>query len=150
MRNKYLVCLFILSLCTCAITEAHAVPASELICGRWMSSDKNLIVQVYLQDGKFWGKIVWYTDTGGKPMDYGTDRHNPDPKLRNRKILGLNVLRDLTYNVHTNSWEDGIIYDSKGGKEWNASVYIDKSGVLRVKGYWHFKFIGKTMAFTRV
>jgi uncharacterized protein (DUF2147 family) len=94
--------------------------------------------------------IDWFSDTEGKPLDYWTDRHNPDPRLRNRKIHGLSILRGLTYHPGTDSWEDGMIYDSKHGKEWNASAYIDDKGILRVKGYWHFKFIGRTMKFRRI
>jgi uncharacterized protein (DUF2147 family) len=149
MSIKKLYPIFLLFLLPCINLHAQAVPPSDLICGKWESSEKNLIVQVYKENGKFFGKIVWYSDTGGKPMDYGTDKRNPDPKLRSRKILGMSVLRDMVYNESSNSWEDGIIYESKHGKEWNASVYIDKSGMLKVKGYWHIKLIGKTMTFTR-
>ncbi|MDB5011423.1 MAG: hypothetical protein JWQ06_2212, partial [Mucilaginibacter sp.] len=42
------------------------------------------------------------------------------------------------------------IYDAKNGREWDASAYIDKNGELRVTGYWHLKFIGRTMSFTRI
>jgi uncharacterized protein (DUF2147 family) len=150
MRIKLFFSLFVLFLCTCITLQVQAGPPAELICGKWESTDKNLIVQVYKEGGKFSGKIIWYSDTGGKPMDYGTDKRNPDPKLRNRKILGMNVLHDMAYNASTNSWEDGVIYESKNGREWNASIYIDKSGMLKVKGYWHIKLIGKTMTFTRV
>jgi len=102
-------------------------------------------------DGKaFKAKIIWFSQTGGRPMEYWTDRHNPDPALRSRKILGLSILRDLEYQPGSNSWENGIIYDSRHGREWNASAYIDDEGQLRVKGYWHFKFIGRTMTFRRV
>jgi uncharacterized protein (DUF2147 family) len=149
MNLKRLFSIIILFLYPYVNLHAQSVPPSDLICGKWESSEKNLIVQVYKENGKFFGKIVWYTDTGGKPMDYGTDKRNPDPKLRSRKILGMSVLRDMVYDASSNSWEDGIIYESKHGKEWNASVYIDKAGMLKVKGYWHFKLIGKTMTFTR-
>ena len=150
MNIKRLFSIFALFLCTSVVLRAQTLPASELICGKWESTDKNLIVLVYKVSGKFSGKIIWYSDTGGKPMDYGTDKRNPDPKLRTRKILGMNVLHDMAYNASTNSWEDGVIYESKNGREWNASIYIDKGGMLKVKGYWHFKIIGKTMTFTRV
>jgi uncharacterized protein (DUF2147 family) len=150
MRVKFLLTLVALTVLTVNISKANNVPPAEQICGKWESSDKNLIVLVYMKDNKFQGKIIWYSDTGGKPMDYGTDKRNPDPALRSRKILGMSVLRDLSYQPATNSWEDGIIYESKNGREWNASVYIDKHGFLKVKGYWHFKLIGKTMTFFRV
>jgi uncharacterized protein (DUF2147 family) len=150
MAVKLLFNFFSLIFFTGIISQAHIAPADEQVCGKWESSEKNLIVQVYKEDNKFRAKIIWYNDTDGKPMDYWTDRHNPDPALRSRKILGLSVLTGLTYNPHTNSWEDGLIYDSKHGREWNASAYIDKDGTLKVKGYWHFKFIGRTMSFKRI
>jgi uncharacterized protein (DUF2147 family) len=62
----------------------------------------------------------------------------------------MSVLSDMNYKAETNSWEDGTIYDAKNGRQWNASINIDKDGLLKVKGYWHFKFIGKTLTFRRV
>ncbi|WP_428328942.1 DUF2147 domain-containing protein [Mucilaginibacter sp.] len=150
MTMKYLFCFFVLILITTVNSNGQVKQPSELICGRWESTEKNLIVQVYMEDGKFRAKILWYNDTEGKPMDYWTDERNPNPALRSRKILGLSVLTNLTYHPETNSWEDGVIYDSKHGREWNSSAYLDKKGELKVKGYWHFKFIGKTMTFTRI
>jgi uncharacterized protein (DUF2147 family) len=129
--------------------DADTVPKSDIICGKWLAAEKNLIVEVYKSGGMFKGKIVWFADEPGEPMAGWTDKHNPDPKLRDRKILGLDVLRDLKYDAGDNSWEDGLIYDAKHGKEWNAAVYIDKNGVMKVKGYWHLKIFGRTMVFTR-
>ena len=83
-------------------------------------------------------------------MSYWTDVNNPDPALRKRKLLGMSILSRLQYDPETNSWENGMVYDSRHGREWNASAYIDKKGQLHVRGYWHFKFIGKTMSFNRI
>jgi uncharacterized protein (DUF2147 family) len=150
MKIKCLFALFVLICSTSFVARATTIYPGEQICGKWESSDKNLIVQVYMVDNKFVGKIIWYSDTGGKPMDYGTDKRNPDPKLRSRKILGMPVLSGLVYVPESNSWENGTIYESKNGREWSASIYIDKNGFLKVKGYWHFKIIGRTMTFFRV
>jgi uncharacterized protein (DUF2147 family) len=62
----------------------------------------------------------------------------------------MSILKDLRYDLETHTWEDGLVYDSKHGKEWNASAEIGPKGLLKVRGYWHFKFIGKTMSFHRV
>ena len=83
-------------------------------------------------------------------MGEWTDSKNPDEALRSRKILGMDVLEKLRYDAGSNSWEDGMIYDAKNGREWNASAYISKDGLLKVKGYWHFKFIGRTLVFKRI
>jgi uncharacterized protein (DUF2147 family) len=103
-----------------------------------------------MQDNKFRAKIIWFNGGNLAKMGARTDIRNPDTSLRNRKILGIEVLRDLIYDADTNSWEDGMIYDAKHGREWNASARIDKNGFLKAKGYWHFKFIGRTMTFRRM
>ena len=122
----------------------------ERICGKWETVENNLIIQVYMQDNNFKAKIVWFKDTGGLKMDCCKDIHNPNPDLQNRRILGMNVLSDLKYHSGTRSWEDGMIYDAQHGRDWNAAVYLDETGLMKVKGFWHFKFIGKTLTFKRV
>jgi uncharacterized protein (DUF2147 family) len=129
---------------------ADTVQNCDRICGKWISTDKNLIVQVYKDNDHFKAKIVWFQDDPTFPMDEWRDKKNPDPLLRTRRILGLNILSDLKYDPDSHSWEDGMIYDAQHGKEWNASAYINNEGLLKVKGYWHFKIFGRTMTFKRV
>jgi uncharacterized protein (DUF2147 family) len=150
MPFKYGVLLFMLIVFAAGDTKAQSLKAEERICGKWESTDRQLDIKVYMQNDEFRAEIIWFSDTEGKPMDYWTDVHNPDPALRNRKILGMSVLSGLKYNADTHSWEDGMVYDSRHGREWNASATIDKRGMLHVRGYWHFKFIGRTMNFIRI
>ncbi|MFB9842895.1 DUF2147 domain-containing protein [Mucilaginibacter ginsenosidivorans] len=131
-------------------SSASMVPESDRICGKWLAAEKNLIVQVYKEGGQYRAKIIWFSDDPSYPMNEWRDSCNPDPALRTRKVLGMDVLRDLKYDESSNTWEEGMIYDAKHGREWNASVYIDRNGLLKVKGYWHFKFIGRTLVFKRV
>jgi uncharacterized protein (DUF2147 family) len=152
MTNHFL-CSF-LALMLYSSTNFHSTPsmaASDRLCGKWQLKNEGLTIQVYKDAGEFKAKIVWFDDHDNtKQLDYWTDNQNPDPALRSRKILGLNVLEKLTYDPNTNTWEDGMIYDAKNGRHWNSSVCIDKDGLLRVKGYWRFKFIGKTLTFKRL
>ncbi|HZX59973.1 MAG TPA: DUF2147 domain-containing protein [Mucilaginibacter sp.] len=146
-----LKCLaFVFLLATNTLHRSLTVPACDRICGKWMSAEKNLIVLVYKSGDEFKGKIIWFRDDPSLPMDEWKDKNNPDPALRSRKILGMEILRDIKYDADDHSWGDGMIYDAKHGREWNASAYINKDGLLKVKGYWHFKFIGRTMTFHRV
>jgi len=126
------------------------VQNSDQICGKWMSAEKNLEVQVYKTGKDFKAKIVWFKGEPGNPMQNWRDVHNPNPKLRSRKVLGMEVLNGLEYDADDNSWEDGTVYDSKHGHTWNAAAYIDKKGILHVRGYWHLKILGRTLIFRRV
>ncbi len=151
MRVKFACICFLLTLFTAFYTNCQPIDGHDRICGKWESVEKSLSVyRVYMAGSDFKAKIIWYSDTEGKPMDYWTDRHNPNPALRSRKILGMEVLSGLQYDPDNKSWENGMVYDSKHGHEWNASANIDKNGQLRVRGYWHFKFIGRTMTFYKL
>jgi uncharacterized protein (DUF2147 family) len=145
---KCLALIFFINLSVAG--AAGTVPNCDRICGKWMSAEKNLVVEVYKNNDHFKAKIIWFHDDPSKPMEEWRDSKNPDPSLRIRRILGMNVLNDLKYDTGSNSWEDGMIYDAKSGREWNASAYINKQGLLKVKGYWHFKLFGRTMTFRRV
>lgn len=125
--------------------------AANRVCGKWEIEEKNLVIQIYSENNQFKAKILWFNDKDDtKDLNYWTDNLNPDPALRNRKILGMNVLEKLVYDADSNSWEEGIIYDAKNGRHWNSSAYINDEGELKVKGYWKFKFIGKTLTFKRI
>lgn len=121
------------------------------IVGRWITVEKNLEIEVFKQNNNFKAKIIWFKvqDTT-RPLNTRRDEQNPNPALRNRKWLGMEVLRSLKYNAYDDEWQDGIIYDPKHGREWDSVAWIDNSGLLKVKGYWVFKWISETLVFERV
>lgn len=123
----------------------------DAILGKWMTSEHNLEVEVYKEDNIFRAKIIWFkVDDKTRPMNTRLDVKNPNPKLRTRKWLGMEVLRGLKYNPEDNEWEGGVIYDAKHGREWDSVVWINDAGLLKVKGYWVFRWISETLTFTKV
>ncbi|MGY4384165.1 uncharacterized protein (DUF2147 family) [Pedobacter sp. UYP24] len=125
---------------------------ADRIVGRWMSKEKNLMVDVYKADNIYKAKIIWFSDSDdpSHPMATRTDSKNTDIDLQSRKILGMQVLRSLNYASSSNTWENGIIYDADSGREWSAYAYFTPEGTLKVKGYWKFKFICKSLEFNGV
>lgn len=124
----------------------------DRIIGKWMANeDNNVIVQVYNSGSEFRAKIVWFDDSDDKarPMATRCDTKNPDKNLRNRKLIGLDVLRGLTYNADEDEWQDGHIYDPSSGKEYCAKVWVNSDGFLKVRGYWHLEFLGQNMCFKK-
>jgi len=151
MTKQFMYSFMIMMLYSGVNYSTPIMAASNMVCGKWQLQDGKLIVQVYREGEEYKAKIVWFDDHDDtKNLDYWKDDQNPDPALRSRKILGMNVLEKLTYNPTTNTWEDGMIYDAKHGKHWNSSASLTKAGLLKVKGYWHFKFMGKTLTFKRL
>jgi uncharacterized protein (DUF2147 family) len=149
---RYVCVLLLTVFCSFKAIDPDNSQQANRICGKWESTEKNLIVEVYPYKNTFRAKMIWFTGgvSKAKPMEIITDIKNPDPALRSRKVLGLDVVENLTYNPKSNSWEGGKIYEVQSGKYWNAAAYIDKTGLLKVKGYWKVKLLGKTMTFKRV
>ena len=122
------------------------------ISGKWMSTEDNLMVEVYEVNNEYCAKVIWFDDTDDKSKPYTTrvDERNPDKNLRQRKILGLEVMHGLVYNAAKEEWEGGHIYDANKGKIWNAKAWLDKDGDLNIRGFWHYEFLGQDMSFKKV
>ena len=103
------------------------------IVGKWLSEDKEGITEIYEQAGKFYGKIVWLkksTDNKGLPFK---DSENPAPKLRQRPLLDLVVINDLSYN--NKEWSKGSVYDPKSGKTYTCKIWLSNENTLNLRGY---------------
>ena len=133
-------------------TAITAQTKQDMILGIWMSTENKLMVQVYKVNNIFKAKVLWFNDTDdkSKPYTIRTDEKNPDKSLRNRKLLGLEVLQGLIYNAEEDKWENGRIYDAKSGKTWDACIAITDEHLLKVRGFWHFEFFGETIKFKRI
>ncbi len=129
------------------ISLAQTTP--DVILGKWITTSGNCIVEVYKQNQEFKAKVLWFKATK-KPMDDWTDEKNSNIALRKRKLLGMDVVRGLRYNSDEKQWVDGMIYDATTGKEWNSIVWLTKDNLLKVKGYWLFRFLSETKTFKRV
>ncbi|WP_316840414.1 DUF2147 domain-containing protein [Pedobacter gandavensis] len=147
-----LVVVILSGLSALPVFSQDSSPHGDRILGKWMTEKKNLIVEVFKHDHQYKARIVWFDDTDdlSRPAEMRRDDQNPDPALRKRKILGLEILKLLAFNKKTNSWEDGVIYDALTGKEWSSYAFITNKGLLRVKGYWHFKIFSKSVDFMPV
>ena len=143
---------FFLSLFTlCTVCISNAQTNTDAIVGKWMSSENNLEVEVFKKGNEYKARVVWFDDTDDKssPMNERCDKKNPDKSLRTRKIIGMEVMHGLVYNTDDEEWEDGRIYDASSGKDWNAKAWITKDGWLKVRGFWHFEFLGENISFKK-
>ncbi len=143
--NRYFTTFLLFSLLS---TICVAQTAPDAILGKWMTISGNCMVEVYKQKEEFKAKVLWFKATK-KPMNKWTDDKNSNVALRNRKLLGMDVVSGLRYDSDEKQWVDGVIYDATTGKEWNSIVWLTKDNFLKVKGYWLFKFLSETKTFKR-
>ena len=126
---------------------ASAAFAQDVI-GKWKLDDGTAIVEVYKNGDSYNGKIVWLeepTDADGTPAK---DINNPDPALRKRELIGLNMLSGLK-KTGSNEYTGGNIYDPGNGKTYNCSMKVE-GNVLKVRGSLDKRgLLGRTMDWFR-
>lgn len=113
-----------------AVLLAFPAQAAAPISGRWVTESKDGVVEIYQCGASLCGKLSKFLVM--PPAGPGAkDANNPDKALRNRTILGLNILTG--FKSDGKEWR-GQIYDPKSGKTYRSIVYKGKSGNLVVKG----------------
>ena len=95
------------------------------------------------------GRVVWLRS----PLDEDgcdlRDRHNPDPTLRSRRVMGLEVLQGLTPRPN-GTWASGSVYDPATGNTYTCHLAFDGNDRLRLRGYVGIPLLGRTTTWTRV
>jgi len=143
--------LFAIVLLTAA-TAFGAGPRDLL--GSWKTDGGDSRLELFPCGEKICGKIVWlkqpkYIDSKDGPVGKTkVDRKNPNPSLRNRPILGLQVMKGLTPKGG-NRWGNGICYDPETGKSYKCKMYLASPERLELRGYIGISLIGRTFTLAR-
>jgi len=102
---------------------ASAIAASPV--GEWLVADGSARIRIEACGEALWGIVVWATDPG-------KDKHNPNPALRDRSVIGMPVLLSMK-KAAENRW-DGQIYNAENGRTYTAKISLVRKNVLRVEG----------------
>lgn len=142
MKNSYVKCLTIsMVVCSAAFSQA------DRIIGKWYTQEGTSQVEIYEKTaGTFCGKIIWSNGNNA-----AKDKNNPDTVLRNRTIIGLQILTNCTWSKNNNEWS-GEIYDPKSGTTYECFLWFSSnSDLLKIKGYvMGIRLLGKKTTWTRV
>jgi len=139
--------IFIISLILLS-SPLWAFDNPDAILGVWKNSTGKGYVQIYKQNGKYFGKITWLknaVDANGHPK---LDKKNQDPAQRNKPLIGLVMLRNFVYE--DGEWTDGHIYNPQDGKEYKGYMRLKDNNTLIVRGYIGLSWFGKSDVWTRV
>ena len=150
----------LLLLVLAAITPPlHAADAeADAVVGTWLTEagekGGRAYVQVARQGDRLVGRIVRLEEPdfeaghprAGKPK---VDLENPDPKLRERPIVGLQILQGFTY-AGDGKWTGGTIYDPANGKTYKAQITLNDRNTLALRGYIGIPALGRTTTWKRV
>ncbi len=154
-----LIALVVLPLVAAASPQTpDGVDGADAIVGVWETapSDKGYAhIEMSRQGDVYVGTIVWINEPRYPPGDemageIKIDRMNPEPGLREREIVGLQIVDHLAY-AGDGRWEGGSIYDPESGKTYKSRAAIADGGeTLKLRGYIGFSLLGRTSEWKRI
>jgi uncharacterized protein (DUF2147 family) len=114
-------------------------------------------IEIFKEKGTYHGRIVWLeepvylpdNDEGMPPGNAKVDNNNPDEDLRDRPIIGLQIMQGFSW-AGDGEWKGGTIYDPDNGKTYKCKMRLDDDDVLHVRGFIGFSLLGRTSEWTRV
>ena len=110
-----------------AFALVSVVGYSQDVLGKWFTEAGDAQVEIYQSGDKLNGKIIWLSK-GPETKD----THNPDKKLQEHKLMGVNILSGL--QKCKDKWEGGKIYNPKNGKSYKCTMWLEGEN-LKVRGY---------------
>lgn len=140
-KASVFIVLFVLSI------QVFAQKKDDIL-GKWLNPSGEGQIEIYKRGDKFFGKLAWIkepNDANGKPK---TDEKNPTESLKNRPVLGLEILKNFIFD--DGKWIDGTIYDPKSGKTYSCKLTLKDANQLSVRGFIGVSLIGRTEVFKQV
>ena len=135
---------------------SSAIAADEdRILGLWNTAEKDCKIEIFKCEDKYCGRIAWLKEPF-YPADDGmgmadkpiVDRQNPNPDLRFRPLVGLQLMEGFTY-IGRNVWEKGTIYSPESGKTYKCKMTLVTPDHLEVRGFIGIPLFGGTSVWTR-
>ncbi len=112
------------------IFTATSASAADSITGRWVTEERDAIVEIKPCGKSYCGTIARFLVPPPDGLDQ-RDINNPEPRLRKRKLLGLPVLSG--FKEEPSLWR-GRIYDPKSGKSYRSVIRRTSANTIEVKG----------------
>ncbi len=129
-----LLAILVIPVCGSAQSKADKIVGYYITYDDETGAEKSQVQIFKATNGKYYGKIVWLKEPNknGKPK---VDDKNPDSKLQNRPVMGLQILKDFTYDAGDNEWSNGTIYNPSSGKTYNCYMNFESPTRLKIRGY---------------
>ena len=124
------------------------------IFGVWLTEGGSAKVELFPCGDKVCGKVIWlkqpkYANSFDGPVGMEkVDRKNSDPALRNRPIVGLQVMEGLS--LEGDWWRNGSCYDPQSGNTYQCKMRLNSPSELRLRGFIGISLIGRTYTLNRV
>jgi uncharacterized protein (DUF2147 family) len=119
------------------------------IIGTWLNQEATGKIQLYKENGRYFGKLVWLREPNDKVTGLPrTDKENPDEKLKSTPLVGMVNMKNFTFDG-SEEWSGGTIYDPKNGKTYKCYIRFENPTKLKIRGYMGVSLLGRNTYWTK-
>ena len=122
----------------------------EKMEGVWESENKKQRIRVTYNETskKYYGKVIWMYEDDQEQGRTLIDAKNPNPKLRNRRVTGINLMYSFIDEGHGKF--RGYVYDPISGKSYKCLLTMIGENKANIRGYIFHPLIGRTEIATKI
>ena len=122
--------------------SSHAVAQTDAdaIVGVWLNQAKDGYVQVYADNGEYFGLIA------GAPED---SARRDESKPGEKNLLGMRILKNFSYDGD-GLWQGGTVFDPDNEKTYSSKMWLVDENTLKLRGFIGISLLGRTVVWTRI
>lgn len=135
-KNQTLIMKKLILIAVLAVYSLTGIAQNaDKIVGIWWNDEKTTKIEVKKVEGKYIGTIVYMIPEKYENGQPPKDKNNPDESLKNRSLVGLQILSGFVYDTNKKEWKSGTIYDPKSGNTYDCYAWLDHDDLLKLKGF---------------
>ena len=142
MRGFFITCCLLVGL----LLGEPIMASPKDIAGTWLSGDGDGLIEIQVEGAAIAAHILGTPNPDRERPK--SDTLNPDPTLRDRPLIGLNIFSGFTYDGN-GKWSGGFIYDPNSGKTYRGKLRLVDTDTLEVRGFIGISLIGRSETWTR-
>jgi uncharacterized protein (DUF2147 family) len=136
--KNILITVLLITFCVSKINSNFVTTDdAEKIVGIWFTDDKTSKIQIYKNESKYFGKIIWMAKNESKE------------ELKVKPQVGYQIFRKFTFEGK-NVWSGGQVSDPRSGMTVSGKLTLKDKNTLNVRGYLGAPMFGKTVILSRV
>ncbi|MGD0839162.1 MAG: DUF2147 domain-containing protein [Polyangia bacterium] len=137
------------AVCSSPVRATAGRPADpDAILGVWLTSAQDATITITRSGDSYVGHVSWLKRQHGADGQPVRDDHNPDVSLRQRPLMGLQILWGMR-SKGDGEYTDGQLYDPAHGKTYSGKAVLVSDHVLQLRGYVGISLFGRTETWTR-
>ncbi|MCC5856666.1 MAG: DUF2147 domain-containing protein [Ectothiorhodospiraceae bacterium] len=118
--------------------------------GYWLTEAGTAQVEIRpCGEDTYCGYTVWLEDPHDERGELRRDVNNPEEELRDRELVGLKILWDMTPARRDGRWDGGRVYDPENGNTYRARMDLVDPDTLELRGYVGSPLFGRTTVWAR-